>query len=138
MTQTLSKTMKAVAIDRFGGIETLETQELPIPAVDADEHVDLVVLQVRVEGEGGRYHRDLEDRLEPDGVLRPLLPHGQEPEPLAEGLAHPHVDTAVGRPPGGQLGREELAGDAANAVRAEELAGAAPPREAPAACHRPR
>ena len=25
MTQTLSKTMKAVAIDRFGGIETLET-----------------------------------------------------------------------------------------------------------------
>jgi hypothetical protein len=25
MTQTLSKTMKAVAIDRFGGIETLKT-----------------------------------------------------------------------------------------------------------------
>ena len=34
---TQSKTMKAVAIDRFGGIETLETQELPIPAVGADE-----------------------------------------------------------------------------------------------------
>jgi len=28
MTQTLSKAMKAVAIDRFGGVETLETQEL--------------------------------------------------------------------------------------------------------------
>ena len=39
---------------------------------------------------------------------------------------------------GGQLGREELAGDAANAVRSEELAGAAPHREAPAAFHRPR
>jgi len=42
MTQTFSKTMKAVAIDRFGGIETLETQELPIPAVGADEVLVLV------------------------------------------------------------------------------------------------
>jgi hypothetical protein len=31
MAQTLTKTMKAVAIDRFGGIETLETHELPVP-----------------------------------------------------------------------------------------------------------
>ena len=37
MTQTLGKTMKAVAIDRFGGVETLKTQELPIPAVGDDE-----------------------------------------------------------------------------------------------------
>ena len=35
MTQTSSKTMKAVAIDRFGGIETLGTQELPIADVGA-------------------------------------------------------------------------------------------------------
>src|SRR4029077_13873715 len=48
MTQTLSKTMKAVAIDRFGGIETLETQELPIPAVGADE----VLVHVEAAGVG--------------------------------------------------------------------------------------
>src|SRR4029077_9758395 len=48
MTQTLSKTMKAVAIDRFGGIETLEIQELPIPAVGADE----VLVHVEAAGVG--------------------------------------------------------------------------------------
>src|SRR6201988_5009619 len=46
MTQTLRKTMKAGAIDRFGGVETLETQELPIPAVGVDEGL------VRVEAAG--------------------------------------------------------------------------------------
>ena len=48
MPQTLSKTMKAVAIDRFGGIETLETQELPVPAVGADE----VLVHVEAAGVG--------------------------------------------------------------------------------------
>src|SRR5271155_6226301 len=48
MTQTPTKTMKAVAIDRFGGIETLETQELPIPAVGADE----VLIHVEAAGVG--------------------------------------------------------------------------------------
>jgi NADPH:quinone reductase-like Zn-dependent oxidoreductase len=46
MNQTPNKTMKAVAIDRFGGIETLKTRELPIPEVDADE------VGVRVEAAG--------------------------------------------------------------------------------------
>ena len=46
MSETLNKTMKAVAIDRFGGIETLKTQELPIPDVGADE------VRVRVEAAG--------------------------------------------------------------------------------------
>ena len=46
MNQTLNKTMKAVAIDRFGGIETLKTRELPIPDVGADE------VGVRVEAAG--------------------------------------------------------------------------------------
>ena len=46
MNQTSSKTMKAVAIDRFGGIETLKTRELPIPDVGADE------VGVRVEAAG--------------------------------------------------------------------------------------
>src|SRR5215467_10310588 len=46
MNQTLNKTMKAVAIDRFGGIETLKTRELQIPELDADE------ILVRVEAAG--------------------------------------------------------------------------------------
>jgi NADPH:quinone reductase-like Zn-dependent oxidoreductase len=46
MNQTLDKTMKAVAIDRFGGIETLITRELPIPDVGADE------VGIRVEAAG--------------------------------------------------------------------------------------
>jgi NADPH:quinone reductase len=46
MNQTVNKTMKAVAIDRFGGIETLKTRELQIPDVDGDE------VRVRVEAAG--------------------------------------------------------------------------------------
>ena len=46
MNQTSNKTMKAVAIDRFGGIETLKTRQLPIPDVGANE------VLVRVEAAG--------------------------------------------------------------------------------------
>ena len=46
MNQTLNKTMKVVAIDRFGGIETLKTRQLPIPDVGASE------VLVRVEAAG--------------------------------------------------------------------------------------
>lgn len=46
MNQSLNKTMKAVAIDRFGGIETLKTRQLQIPDVGADE------VRVRVEAAG--------------------------------------------------------------------------------------
>jgi NADPH:quinone reductase-like Zn-dependent oxidoreductase len=46
MNQTLNKTMKAVAIDRFGGIETLKTRQLPIPDVGSNE------VLVRVEAAG--------------------------------------------------------------------------------------
>jgi NADPH:quinone reductase len=46
MNQTVNKTMKAVAIDRFGGIETLKTHQLQIPDVGADE------VRVRVEAAG--------------------------------------------------------------------------------------
>ena len=48
MAQTTGKTMKAVAIHRFGGVETLETQELPVPATGADE----VLVQVEAAGVG--------------------------------------------------------------------------------------
>ena len=46
MTQTKKakeKTMRAVALDRFGGPETLKVQTLPVPEPGADEiliHVD--------------------------------------------------------------------------------------------------
>lgn len=33
MTQTTQNTMQAIAIDRFGGIETLKLQTLPRPEV---------------------------------------------------------------------------------------------------------
>jgi len=46
MNRTLNKTMKAVAIDRFGGIETLKTRELPVPDVGLNE------VRVRVEAAG--------------------------------------------------------------------------------------
>ena len=46
MNQTLNKTMKVVAIDGFGGIETLKTRQLPIPDVGASE------VLVRVEAAG--------------------------------------------------------------------------------------
>jgi len=46
MTQTLNKTMKAMAIDRFGGIDTLKLKDLPIHEVGADE------ILVRVEAAG--------------------------------------------------------------------------------------
>jgi len=49
MNRTLNKTMKAAAIDRFGGIETLKTRALQIPDVGADE------VRVRVEAAGGAF-----------------------------------------------------------------------------------
>ena len=46
MNQTVNRTMKVVAIDRFGGLETLKTRQLPIPDVGANE------VLVRVEAAG--------------------------------------------------------------------------------------
>lgn len=46
MNQKLNKTMKVVATDRFGGIETLKTRQLSIPDVGANE------VLVRVEAAG--------------------------------------------------------------------------------------
>src|SRR5712664_3351665 len=46
MNQKLNKTMKVVAIDRFGGIETLKTRQLSIPDVGANE------ILIRVEAAG--------------------------------------------------------------------------------------
>jgi NADPH2:quinone reductase len=48
MTQTMLSTMKAVAIDRFGGLETLKIQTLPVPEVGPDE----ILIQVEMAGVG--------------------------------------------------------------------------------------
>lgn len=37
MTQTTQNTMQAAAIDRFGGLETITLQTLPVPEVGPDE-----------------------------------------------------------------------------------------------------
>lgn len=48
MTQTMQATMRAVAMDRFGGIETLNVQGLPVPEVGPDE----VLIHVESAGVG--------------------------------------------------------------------------------------
>ena len=37
MNQATQNTMKAIALDRFGGLETMKLQMLPVPEVDPDE-----------------------------------------------------------------------------------------------------
>src|ERR1700751_3030166 len=37
MNQTINKTMKTVAIDRFGGLNEKKIRELPVPELDANE-----------------------------------------------------------------------------------------------------
>src|SRR6201987_4145162 len=70
MTQTPSKTMKAVAIDRFGGIETLETQELPIPTVGADE----VLVHVEAAGVGVWDPFEREGGFAKEFNIKPVFP----------------------------------------------------------------
>jgi NADPH:quinone reductase len=48
MTRTIPDTMRAAAIDRFGGIETLTLQTLPVPKVGPDE----VLIRIEVTGLG--------------------------------------------------------------------------------------
>ena len=45
-TQTLQKTMRAAAIDRFGGLETIKMKEIPVPQIGPDE------VLIRVESAG--------------------------------------------------------------------------------------
>src|SRR5712672_3324068 len=44
MNRTMNKTMKTVAIDRFGGLNEMKIRELPVPELDANE--DLVRVEV--------------------------------------------------------------------------------------------
>jgi len=46
--QAKTQTMRAVALDQFGGPETLQVQSLPIPEIEADE----VLIRVEAAGVG--------------------------------------------------------------------------------------
>jgi NADPH:quinone reductase-like Zn-dependent oxidoreductase len=68
MTQTTQNTMQAAAIDRFGGLETIALQTLPVPEVGSDE------ILVRVESAGvGAW-----DAFEREGMFAEMM--GGEPK----------------------------------------------------------
>jgi NADPH:quinone reductase-like Zn-dependent oxidoreductase len=46
MTETIQKTMRATAINRFGGIEEIKLQMLPVPEIEPDE------VLIRIESAG--------------------------------------------------------------------------------------
>ena len=48
MSQKTQSTMKAIALDRFGGLETMKLQTLPVPEVGPNE----VLIQVEWAGVG--------------------------------------------------------------------------------------
>jgi len=62
--------MKTVAINRFGGIETLETQELSIPAVGADE----VLVRVEAAGVGVWDPFEREGGFAKEFNIKPVFP----------------------------------------------------------------
>jgi NADPH:quinone reductase-like Zn-dependent oxidoreductase len=62
--------MKAVAIHRFGGIEALEIQELPIPAVGADE----VLVHVEAAGVGVWDPFEREGGFAKEFNIKPVFP----------------------------------------------------------------
>src|SRR5690349_10548017 len=69
MNQT-NKTMRAVAIDRFGGIETLKLRELPVPAVGADE----VLVRVEAAGVGVWDPFEREGGFAKEFNIKPVFP----------------------------------------------------------------
>jgi NADPH:quinone reductase len=70
MNQTLNKTMKVVAIDRFGGLETLKTRQLPIPDVGANE----VLVRVEAAGVGVWDPFEREGGFAKEYNIQPMFP----------------------------------------------------------------
>jgi NADPH2:quinone reductase len=67
--KTIPKTMRAAALDRFGGPEVLTLHELPVPVLDANE----VLIAVHTAGVGG-WDADMRDGWSPSGRTRfPLV-----------------------------------------------------------------
>jgi NADPH:quinone reductase len=68
MKQTTPTRMQAAAIDRFGGIETIQLQTLPVPDIGPDE----VLIRVEIAGVG------VWDALEREGGFAQMF--GTEPK----------------------------------------------------------
>jgi NADPH:quinone reductase-like Zn-dependent oxidoreductase len=84
-TQAKQKTMRAVAIDRFGGLETLKMQTLPLPALSPDE----ILIRVEAAGVGAW------DPFEREGGFTEVL--GREPKfPYVLGTDGAGIVAAVG------------------------------------------
>jgi NADPH:quinone reductase len=69
MTQATAEKMKAVAIDRFGGLDQLKTYELPKPEPKPDE----VLIRVRAAGVGIWDSAQRQGNLTPDNPQFPLI-----------------------------------------------------------------
>lgn len=70
MTQTIPATMRAAAIDQFGGIETIRLQTLPVPEVGPDE----VLIRVEVAGVGS-WDRDEREGRYAEYLGEPTFPY---------------------------------------------------------------
>ncbi len=66
-----SKTMKAVAIDEFGGIEKMKVRDLPIPQVDTDE----ILVRVETAGVGEWDPFEREGGFAREFGIKPQFPH---------------------------------------------------------------
>jgi NADPH2:quinone reductase len=69
MTQATAEKMKAVAIERFGGLDELKTYDLPKPEPQADE----VLIRVRAAGVGIWDAKQRQGALGSDGTHFPLI-----------------------------------------------------------------
>ena len=89
-TQAKQKTMRAIALDRFGGPETLKMQMLPVPAIAPDE----ILIRVEAAGVG------VWDQFEREGGFTEMM--GREPKfPYVLGTDGAGIVAAVG----GQVNR---------------------------------
>lgn len=70
MTQTIPDTMQAAALDRFGGIETITLQTLPVPKVGPDE----VLIRVEVAG-GGAWDGEEREGQSVEELGEPAFPY---------------------------------------------------------------
>jgi NADPH2:quinone reductase len=71
MKQTIQKAMEVVAIDRFGGIETLSVRELPVPEVGPDE----ILIRVESAGVGVWDPFEREGGFAEEFGIKPTFPH---------------------------------------------------------------
>jgi NADPH:quinone reductase len=69
--QAKAQTMRAVALDQFGGLEALKMQNLPIPQIEADE----VLIRVEAAGVGAWDPFEREGRFVEITGVKPTFPY---------------------------------------------------------------